>query len=135
VIVVAYSLGSLVTYEYLSSRNPAARTGDLSLITVGSPLGVREIRELVMDHAGDSLRVPQGVGTWENVYDPDDVFAAPLAGKVAAPGIVDRPTQALSGEYAHAVGRYLRDRTTGAALGRALCASAKEQLGSACSRL
>lgn len=135
VIVVAYSLGSLVTYEYLSRTAGFERSADLRLVTIGSPLGVREIRELLTDQTTDSLRVPAAVKSWENVYDPDDVFSAPLHGKVAAPGILDRRIESASDENAHYIGRYLRDRSTGAAVGRALCATAKDQLGRVCSRV
>jgi hypothetical protein len=129
VIVIAYSLGSLVAYQYLTSRAPrAVRPTELRLITVGSPLGMREIRELLMHRVGDSLRVPPGVKGWENIYDPDDLFSAPLAGKVGGTGIRDYPTHKASVETAHHVGRYLRDRSTGAALARALCATTREQL-------
>lgn len=129
VIVVAYSLGSVVTYQYLSSLAPGAkRPKDLRLITIGSPLGVREIRGFLTQDVGDSLHVPSGVKTWENIYDPDDVFSAPLAGKVGAPGVRDLTTHPAPLETAHYVGRYLRDRSTGAALARAVCATAKERI-------
>jgi hypothetical protein len=133
VIVVAYSLGSLVTYEVLRSRLPAAsRPAELRLVTIGSPLGVREIRELVIE--GQSLAVPAGVRSWENVYDPDDMFSAPLEG-LRDSTFRNRATGSSSVEGAHQVGRYLRDRSTGAAVGRALCATQREQIVAACAEL
>ena len=137
VIVVAYSLGSLVTYGYLRSvrgeheRLPA----DLRLITLGSPLGVREIRELLLDGPLDSLAAPPGVRSWDNVYDPDDFFSAPLQGKIALKELRDRPTQVRSDDGAHHVGRYLRDRATGVAVALALCATMKKELGERCTTL
>ncbi|MEX2154421.1 MAG: hypothetical protein WD825_13860 [Gemmatimonadaceae bacterium] len=135
VIVVAYSLGSLVTYGYLHARASDSRPlPDLHLITIGSPLGNREVREL-LGQGGDSLRVPPNVRAWENVYDPHDGFAAPLEGS-APRAVRDRITEsAVSDGDPHHIGRYLRDRATGAAIGRALCASARTELGDACRRL
>lgn len=134
VVVVAYSLGSLVAYGYLNARAPAAkRHGDVRLITLGSPLGNREIRDM-LGGGRDSLRVPAGVSVWENVYDPSDPFAAPLEGSVSAKGIRDRATASPSDYDSHYIGRYLRDAATGGAVGRALCAAASD-IGEACSRL
>lgn len=134
VVVVAYSLGSLVTYGYLNSRSSGSGPQpDLRLITIGSPLGNREVREL-LGQGGDSLRVPLNVRAWENVYDPHDGFAAPLEGS-APRAVKDRVTESTAAGDNHHIGRYLRDRATGAALGRALCASARTELGDACTRL
>jgi hypothetical protein len=136
VVVVAYSLGSLVTFGYLNSRSPnAASLTDLRLITLGSPLGVRELRELMLGETGDTLRAPAGINAWENVYDPYDMFSAPLARVVAEKRVRDHVTQSESSDDAHHIDRYLRDRATGAALARALCATSKERIGVACSRL
>jgi hypothetical protein len=126
VIVVAYSLGSLVTYGYLKSRAPdAKRTNGLRLVTLGSPLGVRAIREMIFGETGDTLRIPPTVSGWENVYDPNDFFSAPLEGVLYPHSIHDRPTHASEREDPHSLGRYLRDRATGAAVMRAICESAK----------
>ena len=126
VIVVAYSLGSLVTYGYLKSRAPdAKRTNNLRLVTVGSPLGVRAIREMIFGEGGDTLRIPPTVTAWENVYDPNDFFSAPLEGVLYPHSIHDRPTHASEREDPHNLGRYLRDRATGAAVMRAICETTK----------
>lgn len=133
VIVVAYSLGSLVTYGYLSSR--ARAIGDISrirLLTIGSPLGSRDIRELLgLD--SDSLRIPPIVGGWENVYDPGDAFAAPVGLEIQ--GVQDRTVEGGARDDPHHIGRYLRDRATGAAIGRALCAAAPRAFGASCETL
>jgi len=133
VVVVAYSLGAIVTYEFL--KGYVARDGDpgVSLVTIGSPLGNREIRELL--GARDSLSVPSIVRVWENVYDPDDAFAAPLneEGRPTR-AIRDRVTERRAGAEAHHIARYLRDAATGEAVGRALCESASN-LSDSCRRL
>lgn len=130
VVVVAYSMGALVAYDYLSSADRPDLRGDLRLITLGSPLGLREIRSLLFRDAFASL--PRGVASWVNVYDPGDPFAAPLG---AAPPLEDRRTETRYDGDAHYAGRYLRDASTGAALGRALCATSAARQGEACKRL
>jgi hypothetical protein len=136
VVVVAYSLGSVVTFGFLNSRAPnAASLSDVRLITLGSPLGVRELRELLLGETGDTLRVPTSVRAWENVYDPYDTFSAPLERIVSGKRVRDHVTQSESSDDAHHIDRYLRDRATGAALARALCATSKERIGAACGRL
>lgn len=125
VVVVAYSLGSLVSYSYLISPEFAASAKrQIRFVTLGSPLGNPEIRTL-LGLGVERPRLPAGVSAWENVYDPRDAFAAPL--ESAASGVRDRVTAAphTHGDP-HFVGRYLRDRATGAAIGRAICAFAKD---------
>ncbi|HEU4996488.1 MAG TPA: hypothetical protein VFT29_16845 [Gemmatimonadaceae bacterium] len=120
VIVIAYSLGSLVTHGYLSSRDTSGTT-PLRLITVGSPLGIRPIRELVFGADVDSLRPAAGVSEWDNVYDPGDVLSAPLDGAIPRRTIRDHSADTAADDP-HNFRHYLRDRQTGEALKRALCA-------------
>ena len=129
VIVVAYSLGSLVAYGYLESRTGKANApSTLRLVTIGSPLGVRVIRELIYGDATDSLRVPASVASWENVYDPNDFFSAPLEGVLVPRTVRDRPTHASESEDPHNLSRYLRDRATGAAVMQAICATQRKEI-------
>ena len=128
VIVVAYSLGSLVTYGYLRSGADRHSTGTIRLVTVGSPLGNPELRGLL--GGADSLIVPKNVTAWENVYDERDLFAAPLD----LGGVRDRLTKRATESDSHGIGRYLSDPATGQAVGRALCAATK-RTDSACTRL
>jgi hypothetical protein len=125
VIVVAYSLGALVTYAELSARarvsNPRS---PLRLITIGSPLGNPEIREL-LGQGEASLRLPAPVVSWENIYHSEDPFAGPLTQDIKE--VVDRAIDADAGDDPHHVTRYLRARATGMALARAVCASAGER--------
>jgi len=69
-VVVAHSLGTVVTYRLL--RDPACRAKVKRLITLGSPLGVNAIRELIKPPA---LANPDGLAEWFNAYDPRDVVA------------------------------------------------------------
>lgn len=120
VIVIGYSLGSLVTYGYLSRRNPRANDPEIHLVTVGSPLGNPIIRELLGQRA-DSLRRPLSVRSWQNVYDRNDVVAAPIAGFSVTDAAVDRVTENETSRDPHEIERYLGDRAMVAAMRRLLC--------------
>ncbi|MFE5294459.1 hypothetical protein ACFQ8T_19945 [Isoptericola sp. NPDC056618] len=70
-VVVAHSLGSVVAYSVLS-----ARTGGPDvplLLTPGSPLGIRAVREAVESRA--PLAFPARVGRWVSPRDPRDLLA------------------------------------------------------------
>ncbi|WP_214317308.1 hypothetical protein [Nonomuraea sediminis] len=75
-VLIAHSLGSVVTYETLWA-NPDLQV-DL-LITLGSPLGMRNVvfeRLLPAPINGRGER-PKGVGRWVNIADKDDIAAIP----------------------------------------------------------
>ncbi|GAA4533991.1 hypothetical protein [Nonomuraea ferruginea] len=77
-VVIAHSLGSVVTYETFWAY-PDLET-DL-LITLGSPLGMREVifeRLLPAPVNGRGER-PKGVRRWVNIADKDDIAAIPPA--------------------------------------------------------
>ena len=70
VVVVAHSLGSIIAHDVL--REAAGSALDVPLlVTVGSPLGVTEVQDLVER----PLQVPAGVGAWRNVSDARDLVA------------------------------------------------------------
>ena len=117
VVVVAYSLGALVTYAELNNRRRDSVAGrQVHLVTIGSPLGSTDIREILGETG--PLRLPSMVASWENVYDPNDAFAAPIAAHVS--GAQDLQVEADSRDDPHHVSRYLRNRATGMAVARAL---------------
>jgi hypothetical protein len=69
-VVVAHSLGTIIAYDVL--REEAGRRYDIPLlVTVGSPLAVQEIQDLVTH----PLEVPTGVRAWLNASDFRDVVA------------------------------------------------------------
>lgn len=120
VIVIGYSLGSLVTYGYLRKREPRASDPEIHLITLGSPLGNPMVREL-LGQGVDSLRRPRSVRSWQNVYDPNDPFAARVADAAVGDAALDRATENETSRDPHAIERYLSDRATSAAMRRLLC--------------
>lgn len=115
IVVVAYSMGALVAYDYLQRH--ALHGADIRLITAGSPLGARDFHEILLG-VNAKLSVPGSVTSWTNVYDPDDPVAAP----VGIPSVSDLRTETPYGGSAHYQGRYLRDPAMGRALARAMAA-------------
>jgi pimeloyl-ACP methyl ester carboxylesterase len=78
IVLVAHSLGALVAYDYLSSRSDTnlVRT----LITIGSPVGSRDLRRLLI--GGDSAETvtrPAAVREWINIRNENDPFAATIS--------------------------------------------------------
>jgi hypothetical protein len=69
-VVVAHSLGTIIAYDVL--REEASRGLEIPLfVTIGSPLAVQEIQDLVTQ----PLDVPAGVRAWLNASDFRDVVA------------------------------------------------------------
>lgn len=67
-VIIGHSLGSVVAYSVLRSR---AHEANVPLyLTLGSPLGIRAIRERFAP-----LKHPSGVKKWYNAYDKRDVVA------------------------------------------------------------
>jgi hypothetical protein len=70
VIVIGHSLGSILAYDVLRERGSASLEVPL-LVTVGSPLGVTEVQDLVER----PLEVPAPVASWRNASDARDLVA------------------------------------------------------------
>lgn len=116
VVIVAHSMGALVTWGYLQRRH--ARHGNdvpevARLVTVGSPLGSPEIRSMVFGEWVEELSIPRAVRAWVNVVDSRDPFAAPVAaGQATAASSAARAVDTwVTGERAdpHLLEGYLRD--------------------------
>jgi hypothetical protein len=74
-IVVAHSLGTIVTYDVLASR------ADLDvrlLVTVGCPLGINNVQRRIGDRTGPPASIPACVDTWLNFADALDPVALEL---------------------------------------------------------
>lgn len=109
-IVVSHSMGTMVAYDVLRNCSDAPPVD--TLITLGSPLGVREVQAELK--AIDSARVdfPDRVGRWINIYDPldpicgaDPCFAndyTPVNGKA----VVD-VKESNWGSWRHSITHYL----------------------------
>jgi hypothetical protein len=70
-VVVAHSLGSVVAYPVLAGRVPGPEVP--LLLTPGSPLGIRAVREALQARA--PLAFPAQVGRWVSPRDPRDLLA------------------------------------------------------------
>ena len=89
-VVVAHSLGSVAAYDWLRSH---PRTPAVTLVTLGSPLGFRGIRER-LGAIGEPLAWPGCVSRWVNVADENDVVATVKSLRGIVDGEVDdRPTR------------------------------------------
>ena len=82
VVLVAHSLGTIIAYDVL--HEPGAATRVRRLVTLGSPLGVEEVQDLLRQGPGAraprakvnrGLTVPPGVADWANLADRLDPVA------------------------------------------------------------
>lgn len=71
-VVVAHSLGSVIAYDVLREE-PSVRVN--TLVTVGSPLGLRVIRERLGIAPDAPGQCPAGVRRWVNVAAEEDAVA------------------------------------------------------------
>lgn len=71
IVIVSHSMGTMVAYDVL--RNcPECPPVD-TLITLGSPLGIREVQENLIAVDAQDVDFPASkLGRWVNVYDPLD---------------------------------------------------------------
>jgi pimeloyl-ACP methyl ester carboxylesterase len=129
IVLVAHSLGALVTWGHLSHRDASA-PGIRRLVTIGSPVGHADLRELLFGRA--SIALPRGVQSWTNALNPDDPFAARLiatdstTGRARTlPGITD-VIAPRSSKDPHDLRNYLRDSTTAGVVSSAWCEAAAD---------
>ncbi|WP_264029246.1 hypothetical protein [Cellulosimicrobium sp. SH8] len=90
-VVVAHSLGSVVAYSVLREHPDAARWDVPLLLTLGSPLAIRAIRDVLAARA--PVRVPAPVRRWVAARDRRDALALHGLGADAFP--LDPATPAI----------------------------------------
>jgi hypothetical protein len=73
-VVVAHSLGTIVTYDVLSEPALAGLDVEL-LVTLGCPLGIRNVQDRLRDGMGRPHPVPPEVRSWSNFADRFDPVA------------------------------------------------------------
>lgn len=115
VTIVAHSQGSIIAFEVLSAMSEKRLALD-ALVTIGSPLGIREVQDFLDP---DSLEIPLVVSRWANFADPLDPVALDkgLAGDFSAipPAtteiqdeiVVNSGTRRLAGFNPHSAVGYL----------------------------
>jgi hypothetical protein len=76
-VVVAHSLGSVVAYEALCALGTGPGAGRIVLVTIGSPLGIRNmVFDRLLPSPVDGRGVwPAPVSRWVNIADRGDVVA------------------------------------------------------------
>lgn len=117
-VLIGHSLGSVVAYEALCSlpNNPVQ-----TLITIGSPLGIRNLifEQLQPAPTPGIGQWPTGVKRWVNIADRGDIVA--LVKQLASrfgPGVVDHLVD--NGAQAHDADRYLCSKELGDAVATGL---------------
>jgi hypothetical protein len=117
VVVVAHSLGTIVSYRVLNELNPPA---DVPLfMTLGSPLGI----DIVKTHLRPpSLAIPKGVRKWVNAADERDPVAlfSKLTSATFCDGIENLSEVKNSREDPHSIYDYLSDSVICKRLSQAL---------------
>jgi hypothetical protein len=73
-VIVAHSLGTIITYDVLSEPAFASRKKAL-LVTLGSPLGIDNVQDRLRDRAGRPNPVPGCLREWANFADRFDPVA------------------------------------------------------------
>jgi hypothetical protein len=104
-VVIGHSLGSVVAYSVLTTDRRALQVP--LLVTVGSPLAVRAIRDQFRP-----LRSPAPVAAWYNAYDPRDVVALyPLDANnfPVQPPVINNGNIENSTDNRHGIVGYLND--------------------------
>jgi subtilisin family serine protease len=76
-VLVSHSLGTVVAFEVLSDKR-LTRPDCCLLVTMGSPLGIREVQDVLEDF-GNRLTVPDRVRAWHNFADRLDPVALDAA--------------------------------------------------------
>ena len=73
-VLVSHSLGTVVAYDVLREMTHGQREKIALFVTLGSPLGIREVQHILIEQLG-SLEVPSGIAAWHNFADRLDPVA------------------------------------------------------------
>ncbi|MDM7937489.1 MAG: S8 family peptidase [Cyanobium sp. CZS 48M] len=116
-VVIGHSQGSMVTYQALMELG-AELPVDLFL-TIGSPLGLPQVTDVLHKWHGKKLPIPAGVKRWVNLAQDGDIVCLDqsLADEYSAsgkPAVVDERVKGIvwPPSKAHSASRYLSRRFT-----------------------
>ena len=73
-VIIAHSLGTIVTYDVLSEPQLKDRVPSV-LVTVGCPLGIDNVQKRLRNGAGRPNPIPARITTWSNFADRFDPVA------------------------------------------------------------
>jgi len=74
IIIVAHSMGSIIAYDVLREYDTSNLKNPISLITIGSPLGMPIVSKKIRNEFSSS-NTPKNVNFWRNISDPGDKVA------------------------------------------------------------
>jgi hypothetical protein len=120
-VVVAHSLGSVVAYEALCALGAGPGAGGIVLVTLGSPLGIRNVifDRLVPQPINGCGVWPAPVRRWVNIADRGDIVALVKSLSTRfGDGVEDIVVH--NGARAHDVVPYLTAEETGRVIATAL---------------
>ena len=116
-VVIGHSQGSMVTYQALMELGAALEV-DLYL-TIGSPLGLPQVTDVLHKWHGRTLPIPPGVKRWVNIAQDGDIVCLDqtLADEYSASGkppVLDErvPGFVWPPSKAHSASRYLSRQST-----------------------
>ncbi|SDD44143.1 S8 family peptidase [Aquimonas voraii] len=132
-VVVAHSQGSMIAWDVLNALTDAEakKLGSITLVTLGSPLGLQEVQDHLATLGHDELRRPPAVGRWFNFAGVLDLvaFDRRLATDFSPrgqidPKIEDKTLFALNpdranGSLTHGISLYLTHSDVRRVIGRA----------------
>ncbi len=73
-VLVSHSMGTIIAYEVLSQMTRRQREMASLFVTLGSPLGIREIQDQLIED-GLPIEIPGGIASWHNFADRLDPVA------------------------------------------------------------
>lgn len=116
-VLIGHSQGSMVTYQALMELDPALEV-DL-YVTIGSPLGLPQVTDVLKKWHGRRLPIPACVKRWVNIAQDGDIVCLDqgLADEYSGtgkPSIVDERVRGFvwPPSKAHSASRYLSRRET-----------------------
>lgn len=124
-VVIGHSQGSMVTYQALMELGAALEVE--LYVTIGSPLGLPQVTDVLKQWHGQTLPIPAGVKRWVNIAQDGDIVCLDqsLADEYSATGKPRIEDQRVEGvvwppSKAHSASRYLSRRETQATVQTAL---------------
>ncbi|MEB3258154.1 MAG: S8 family peptidase [Cyanobacteriota bacterium] len=116
-VVIGHSQGSMVTYQALMELDSSLEV-DL-FVTIGSPLGLPQVTDVLHKWHGKKLPIPPCVKRWVNIAQEGDIVCldGTLADEYSSAGkppIVDEPVKGIvwPPSKAHSASRYLSQSCT-----------------------
>lgn len=119
-VVIGHSQGSMVTYQALIELAEELPELEVDLfLTIGSPLGLPQVTDVLHKWHGKTLPIPTAVKRWVNIAQDGDIVCldqslADEYGSTGKPAVLDERVEGLvwPPSKAHAADRYLSRRDT-----------------------